>query len=258
MNFLELISVYFDGELSDFDKQRVDEHLRSCVNCAALLETYNEISTAVEESLVEAPDVLLGRVMAGVNTAPKQIKPRRQLHRTLMRYVPVAACLLLTLVVATQLPYLGCGSSTPTQYTAGTAPEALLERQMLGANRATVEAEQWGVSAADAEMPPPPTAAMPPTTGDTMYGGGFDPVFEPYGAFGHSIVEGYFAFISMRGELPERLLVSKRLDDETGRTFAIITREAAQELIRTSGDLIDYIEYGDEDAEMALVGYFPE
>ena len=63
---MELISSYADDELSQSDRRCVEEHLGVCESCSALLELYREISVAVDESGVPAPEALLDGVMKKV------------------------------------------------------------------------------------------------------------------------------------------------------------------------------------------------
>jgi len=105
----ELISAYADGELTQSDCRRVEEHLSSCESCSAILELYREISTAMDESVVPAPEALCDGVMnmvfseetpAVTDTAPTAGNAdRRRLARVmLLRYAPLAACLAIVLL----------------------------------------------------------------------------------------------------------------------------------------------------------------
>ncbi|MCL2153891.1 MAG: zf-HC2 domain-containing protein [Oscillospiraceae bacterium] len=103
VEFSELISAYTDGELSDFDRHRVDDHLKVCESCSALIELYREISISVNESCVSAPESLLTGVMEKVATCDNDstiiIPPKRKPTRIiLLRYIPVAACLAIMLL----------------------------------------------------------------------------------------------------------------------------------------------------------------
>jgi len=44
----EELSAYWDGEVSDEEKKRVEEHLRGCSTCSATLKSYQEVSSAVQ------------------------------------------------------------------------------------------------------------------------------------------------------------------------------------------------------------------
>ena len=108
LEYLELISAYMDGELSETDRARLEEHLLDCENCSSTLETYRAISLDMQDSLVPAPEELGMNVMEKIRSegfaqsstpAPKQ-KP---INLILRRYVPIAACLVIVLFAASRL-----------------------------------------------------------------------------------------------------------------------------------------------------------
>ena len=110
VDYLELISAYADGELTESEAKMVKEHLEACENCSALLELYREISVAAIEGCVPAPDSLCEDVMALVETEGQTFslvadnEKRRKIIRTaLKRYVPLAACLALVLLTLPRL-----------------------------------------------------------------------------------------------------------------------------------------------------------
>lgn len=100
----EFISAYADGELASSDKRQVEEHLESCESCSAILSIYREISIATDESSVDAPDALRIGVMKRIqneeiNRADDGKEQRNRLHFILTRYIPVAACLAVGLLL---------------------------------------------------------------------------------------------------------------------------------------------------------------
>jgi len=100
----ELISVYADGELASTDMRQVEEHLAACKACSALLAFYREISIASEESNVDAPKALCIGVMNRIhgeraNQAAGEKKRKKGLRLVLTRYAPIAACLVVMLLV---------------------------------------------------------------------------------------------------------------------------------------------------------------
>ena len=102
--YMELISAYADGELPETGKQRLDEHLRDCENCTALLELYSEMSSAVTGSCEPSPEALREGVMKEIlresaATTADNIKRRRIVRVIMSRYVPIAACLAIILLV---------------------------------------------------------------------------------------------------------------------------------------------------------------
>ena len=101
--FIELISAYADGELSEPDNCRVMEHIGACKSCSALLDIYREISAAVDESAVPAPEALRIGVMERVLSddavpAPGNARKHTPFRLILLRYAPIAACLTLILL----------------------------------------------------------------------------------------------------------------------------------------------------------------
>ena len=106
----ESISAYYDGELTDFDKLLVEEHITVCENCSALLDVYREISLSINESSEDVPEALCIGVMDRINSeetpVAKEYSRRREnkkkwSHRQflLTRLAPIAACLTVVLLV---------------------------------------------------------------------------------------------------------------------------------------------------------------
>jgi len=101
---MELISVYADGELSEPDTFQLKAHLSECESCSALLEMYREISIAADEQSVDAPEALRIGVMNRIKNeeifhTAGNVKRRKPLNIILMRYAPIAACLVVMLLV---------------------------------------------------------------------------------------------------------------------------------------------------------------
>ena len=104
IEFMELISVYADGELNEADTFQLKTHLGECENCSALLEIYREISIAADEQSVDAPEALRIGVMNRIKNeeifhTAGNVKRRKPLNIILMRYAPIAACLVVMLLV---------------------------------------------------------------------------------------------------------------------------------------------------------------
>ena len=123
-DFSELLSAYIDDELTESDRRRVEEHLDTCESCSALLVLYREISLAVVESEVPAPEALhknvMDKILSDDSTAPDTIfkdtaskgapspvansaDGRKRTRLILLRYVPMAACLAVMLLA---LPWI--------------------------------------------------------------------------------------------------------------------------------------------------------
>ena len=144
--FIELLSAYSDGELSEPERRSVEGHLCACGSCSALLGLYREISASVGESGVPTPESLLAGVMeritndasvagvmertasdasvadvterisndASVPTAGSNQK-RKALRPMLLRYTPVAACLAIILL---SMPWIIDSLNRPSFYSA--------------------------------------------------------------------------------------------------------------------------------------------
>jgi hypothetical protein len=100
----ELLCAYADGELEKSKIQIVEDHLLICENCSAILKLYREISTAIDDTNVPAPDILRPGVMNRIQheeiyTDTERIKKRKQFHFILTRFAPVAACLIVGLII---------------------------------------------------------------------------------------------------------------------------------------------------------------
>jgi len=102
--FIELISVYADGELTGPDTFELEAHLRECESCSALLDMYREISISADEQSREAPEALRIGVMNRIRNedifhTTGKVKQRSRLNLVLMRYAPIAACLVAVLLL---------------------------------------------------------------------------------------------------------------------------------------------------------------
>ena len=100
----DLLCAYADGELPESNKQLVEDHLAICENCSAVLKVYKEINIAVNDTNVQAPAALSIGVMNRIqseNTPRKATitKQKLQYKRILTRYAPIAAGLMVMLLV---------------------------------------------------------------------------------------------------------------------------------------------------------------
>ena len=145
VEYIELISARVDGELTESEKQLLEEHLSVCESCSALYDLYNEMTTAVAESCVPAPLSLCDSIMEAVSSAAapystetadeaedaaetvtgdsedttatgtgdseSNSKKRKTIHIILTRFVPVAACVALILLTVPRFINLGRSSS---------------------------------------------------------------------------------------------------------------------------------------------------
>jgi len=142
MDFMELISVYADNELTEADKQQVEDHIAACDSCSALLELYREISVAANESDRPVPEELCVNVMEKVlndgNPGAAGNVTRLKRYRTVLtRYAPIAACLAVIMLALPFMTNRGMfdnsqfmngaaipAASPPVIYPAPAAPEA--------------------------------------------------------------------------------------------------------------------------------------
>jgi len=180
--YIGLISAYADGELTDSDKEYVEEHLGACVNCSALLELYRAISAAESGSCVPAPEELRAGVMEKVlsDDAPgvsDDVKKRARRHIILTRYLPVAACLAIVLLALPFIRNLNRGSNAPlpgsapqlqpaAQNGAGSVAESQLDLRDSGAAERGFDESAASVSpgAAPSGMPSPSSAPLLPSS----------------------------------------------------------------------------------------------
>ena len=106
IDFLELISAYIDGEISESDLQHLQAHLSACERCSAMLGLYKEMSAAVAESTLPAPDSLCANVMERVRSEGNSSesangsgkKKQKSPIIEFRRYIPAVACLVVVLI----------------------------------------------------------------------------------------------------------------------------------------------------------------
>jgi len=111
IEYKEQLSAYYDGELSESEASQIKEHLLVCDSCSALLEMYKEISIVTDQESVPVPDALRIGVMNRIqfeelygpssSKKPQSVATRgkTQLRTMLIRYMPIAACLVVVLLV---------------------------------------------------------------------------------------------------------------------------------------------------------------
>ncbi|MCL2628325.1 MAG: zf-HC2 domain-containing protein [Oscillospiraceae bacterium] len=101
IDYVEQLSAYHDNELSEQETQKLLGHLNACEDCSALLEVYKEISVAADISDTLVPDALRIGVMNRIKAEKPVIatKRKRNIQFFLTRYMPIAACLAVVLLV---------------------------------------------------------------------------------------------------------------------------------------------------------------
>ena len=107
--YMELISAFIDGELSESESLRLLGHLEECANCSSILKAYSGISKAISEDHVPVPRSLSPSVMekiANVDTGriASNLKTYNTVHRVMTRYLPIAACLAFLILAAVLVP----------------------------------------------------------------------------------------------------------------------------------------------------------
>ena len=125
MEHMEMVSAYIDGELSAYDRQRLEDHLRVCANCSSIFDAYRGISHAVSESLAPAPETLCSGVMERISRidtvrAAANMKKFKTVNIILTRLVPVAACIVFLLLTVPRI--IGLVGNTSTDASFGSAP----------------------------------------------------------------------------------------------------------------------------------------
>ena len=127
----DLLCAYADGELTDANKKLVEDHLAICDNCSSILKIYREITTAVDDTCVDPPAALVTGVMNRIVNedtprAEKETEQRKRNKIILLRYMPIAACLVVMLLVwqfwGNTLFAGRIGSSTPDASNAEVMP----------------------------------------------------------------------------------------------------------------------------------------
>jgi len=128
---MEFISAYADDELTQSDKKQVEDHIAVCENCSALLDLYREITIAVDETSEPVPEALRIGVMNRVLNEPvyhgaENVKKRGRFHFAITRFAPIAACLVVGLLVWQNWGILR-STQDSAEAPAAPAPEAMPE-----------------------------------------------------------------------------------------------------------------------------------
>ncbi len=118
--YQELISCLIDGELSDAEKARLENHIASCPECRAMYEDFAALSCMMDGGMEEVPDSLHDKIMSGVKAAKRAKKP---LIIRLRPYMAAAACLVVA-VGAVFAMRNGAGYDMSANSTSAAAPGA--------------------------------------------------------------------------------------------------------------------------------------
>lgn len=98
----EALSARLDGERLTVASARLDSHLAGCLDCAAWLRRADELTLAVRQQRIEAPD-LTAAVLAAVAAEAAATRRRAAPRRNVLR---VAVAVLAVAQVALALPVL--------------------------------------------------------------------------------------------------------------------------------------------------------
>lgn len=177
-----MLSSYHDGELAPADRALVDEHLRGCGECSAVLSRLAEIDAhaGVPDPGPEYWERFNRRVMERVEGAPapaKVLRPKRGwARRRLPYFIPAAAAAALLLMVVRQTgmdPFSRTpppASPAATQASSQALPEKAPKALPQAANRrespeSLPSADVSSAPRAPAQAVPAPPLAAPPDSG---------------------------------------------------------------------------------------------
>ena len=104
----EAISAYIDGELSENESKKLEEHIKNCSECAETLARYRGFKAEIEKMEYEVPDDLHERIMNGIKdriktgnaVGKKKITPTLSRRIGLWCGAGVAAVLCLSLIAS--------------------------------------------------------------------------------------------------------------------------------------------------------------
>jgi hypothetical protein len=242
--YLDMISSYVDGELSEEEKAELLAHVERCPSCRSILHAYETIAQETGELLSDPPAELKERVMAQIGeTGGRQRKNRRFVFG---RYTALAACLALILLVLPRLSNFGCSSSTTydlaeikNEQAAGDYFSSSLGDEDLVYG----EAASDGANGEESALTEADTASSDDTSATA--GGDAETAVLPRNS------ADYYAVITITGQLPDILKDDEKMDAGDGSYLIDISRETAEALIDEGYEA----ELGDENLTEALVIY---
>ena len=281
---MELISLYIDGEASETERRKLEEHIESCETCASFLRAYTGISSAIEADAADPPSSLRENVMNQIRQEPvfsndKKIDRSKIIRLVLQKYVPLAACAAIIILAlfplsrqlggksasdSAQKLAIPSGAPAPSSAPYGESDNNMPPPQSgepgvyaegeneYGLSRDAVEDSLvTGASpGANAVQPDSPDASEPkPAEAHTETGAG-DAGAPGGSSFGYNVNE-YFALIRVEGELPELLKGFVMFTDDIGLSHAFIPAETVEELAALGYG----VEYHNKDSATAVVIY---
>ena len=280
LNFMELISSYIDGEISETEKKNLEAHIETCESCASFLRAYKGISSAVEAGETVPPPSLRENVMAKIKSGPAILNAHENdrskiIRLTLRRYVPLAACVAIIILAMLPIsrqwnskskPDAGTNMAMPPSAAPVPSPSALApsgglqrnETTPFAANEMDAPAEDSDTSAMRPALegtglapPASPGATMPALTDISEPENGTDKTETSGGETLDYNVSEYFALVRVDGQLPELLSDVILIADEDGTSYAFIPAEDVEALVSLGYGA----EYHNKDAATAIVVY---
>ena len=118
--YQELISRLLDGDLTVRERVALEEHIRSCPDCAALYSAFSAISKQVAGDLEEAPLDLRANVMAEIRR--EEIRKKNRMPAALRGVLAAAACLAIIVGIS-----LGVSPQLRGRISAAAYPKAAKE-----------------------------------------------------------------------------------------------------------------------------------
>jgi len=211
----ELLCAYADGELAESNIQTVEDHLEICENCSAILKVYKEISSSVDETNAPAPEALCIGVMNRIESekfvrASEIKKPRSRYQIILTRFAPVAACLVVGLLVwqfrgpiRDMMPASSPGGGATEAMPFAAAPEVIFAEDSIAVNAdSPMENESGDINDSGEDDPNQQAATDTPGSQprrDILRDGAEIDDFTLY-------ISNAYAEISITGDLPEMLI----------------------------------------------------
>lgn len=248
--YLDMISLYIDGELDSDETAELLAHVASCPHCAALLKIYEEAFDGGDSEITEPPAELVENVMDAVKSMPapraedstprtEEIAPlsgkrKRGLFSARVRGIAAAAA-VLAVMLSVYLPnrtadMTGSGAANGANYyNAENAPSGSVSQFSVGKS-----GESNGV--AENQL----------ITGDESTAG-VDNAFD-----GSVALSDYYAVVNISGELPEILDGYDAEPYGDGEYLIIIPSELTEELEKL-GYTVEYSESGESSAETAVI-----
>ena len=114
--YMEMVSLYIDGELPEGEVPELMEHLAECDDCRKYYEAFSQISGAMQE--VPAPEGFTASVMEAVRSEARAkeapaAKPRRRVR--IARYAALAACLALVIAAGVKIASPASNDAAPAE-----------------------------------------------------------------------------------------------------------------------------------------------